>query len=79
MPKSKDGLRPRAYCQLEYGSFGGGDDDGPGFELNGDDDFVVAKLSGVRKIDRIQVGYASVATKVDVKRLKYNLWTELES
>jgi condensin complex subunit 2 len=62
------------------GSCGGDDVDGPGFELNDDsDDFVVTELSDVRKIDKIQVGYATVAKKVDVKRLKNDLWTELES
>ena len=63
------------------GSCGGGDDDGPGFAFNDDDgdDFVVAKLLDIRKIDKIHVGYATVAKKVDVKRLKNDLWTELES
>lgn len=68
---------------FDYGcdddSFGGGDD-GPGFELaeNGDDDFMINELEGVRKIDKIQVGYATVAKKVDVRRLKKDLWSELE-
>lgn len=58
------------------------DDDGPGFELHHDDDtddFVVKELEGVRKVGKIQIGHASVAKKVDVKRLKKDLWIELES
>jgi condensin complex subunit 2 len=69
---------------LDYGgaddSFSGGDD-GPGFEFadNGDEDFVINELEGVRKVDKIQVGYATVAKTVDVKRLKKDLWSELET
>ena len=69
---------------FDYGgdddSYGGGDD-GPGFAFadSGDDDFVINELEGVRKIDKIQVGYATVAKKVDVKRLKKDLWNELEA
>ena len=58
------------------------DDDGPGFELHNDDDtddFVVKELEGVRKVGKIQIGHANVAKKVDVKRLKKDLWIELES
>lgn len=68
------------------GSFGGGgDDDGPGFAMSGsvdeeqDDDFVVEELEGVRKVDKVSVGYATIAKKVDVKRLKRDLWEEVES
>lgn len=61
-------------------------DDGPGFELAGDimnmeddiDNFVVSELEGVRKVEKIVVKHATVAKKVDVKRLKQDLWTELE-
>lgn len=66
------------------GSFGGGgDDDGPGFDFGGDDEsvddeFLVQELEGVRKVEKVQVGYATVAKKVDVKRLKRDLWAELE-
>jgi len=69
---------------FDYGgdddSFGGGDD-GAGFTFadSGDDDFVITELDGVRKVDKIQVGYATVAKKVDVKRLKKDLWNELEA
>jgi condensin complex subunit 2 len=65
-------------------SFGGGDDGGLGYDFGGDDnddcgeEFVVPELEGVRKVDKVQVGYATVAKKVDVKRLKRDLWTELE-
>jgi condensin complex subunit 2 len=40
---------------------------------------MINELEGVRKIDKIQVGYATVAKKVDVKRLKKDLWSELET
>lgn len=66
------------------GSFG--DDEGPGFEfadpnegVYGGDDFVVADLEGVRKVDKTRVDYATIAKKVDVKRLKKDLWTEIEN
>jgi condensin complex subunit 2 len=60
-----------------------GDDDGYGFDIGGGDevepeDFVVPDLEGVRKVEKIKVGYATVAKKVDVKRLKLDLWEELE-
>lgn len=68
----------------DEGSFGG-DSDSPGFDFGGDDDdhedagdFIVPALEGVRKIEKIQVGYATKAKKVDVKRLKKDLWVELE-
>jgi len=35
------------------------------------------ELDGVRKVDKVQVGYAKVAKKVDVKRLKKDLWCDL--
>jgi condensin complex subunit 2 len=62
-------------------SYGGNDDDGPGFDFGGDDnnEFVAQDLEGVRKIEKVRVGYATVAKKVDVKRLKSDLWTNLES
>ena len=75
-------------------SYGGGDDDGgAGFDFGGggdddhDDDhnddndpneFVVPELTDVRKIQKIKIGYAKIARKVDVKRLKRDLWPELE-
>ena len=31
-----------------------------------------------RKVQKVEVGYATVAKKVDVKRLKKDLWVELE-
>jgi len=73
-----------SYGGFDDGSCGGGDDDdGPGFEFAGDDmddndEFMVAKLD-VRKVEKVRVGYATVAKKVDVKRLKKDLWTELEN
>jgi len=61
--------------------------DGPGFELAGndvgggvdDEDYVVQELEGMRKVDKVRVSHATVATKVDVKRLKKDLWDELEA
>jgi condensin complex subunit 2 len=62
-------------------SYGGDDNDGPGFDFGGDDnqEFVVQDLEGIRKVQKVQVGYATIAKKVDVKRLKSDLWTNLES
>jgi condensin complex subunit 2 len=58
------------------------EDGGIGFDFGGDaediQDFVVPELEGVRKVEKIKVGYATVAKKVDVKRLKQDLWEELE-
>jgi len=69
------------------GSFGGGDDEdgGAGFAMsdsiggNDEDEFVVDELEGVRKVDKVMVGYATIAKKVDVKRLKHDLWVEVDS
>lgn len=55
--------------------FGGGDD---GYESDGLDEFVVPALEDVRRVDKIDIGYATVARKIDVKRLKRDLWAELE-
>lgn len=64
------------------------DASGVGFDFGGSDDvyddhddvdqFVVPSLDDVRKVDKINIGYATVARKVDVKRLKRDLWSELE-
>jgi condensin complex subunit 2 len=59
--------------------------DGPGFDFGGnednscDDEYLVPVLENVRKVDKVRVGFATVAKKVDVKRLKRDLWNELES
>jgi condensin complex subunit 2 len=42
------------------------------------DDYVVKDLEDVRKVDKVRVKHATVAKKVDVKRLKKDLWRELE-
>ena len=72
----------------------GADDDGPGFVFADDDtgdgaenintngdDFVMEELKNVRKVDtkNVQVGYATIAKKVDVRRLKRDLWTGIEA
>jgi condensin complex subunit 2 len=65
---------------------GDDDDDGPGFfmssnddEVDKEDDDFIRELEGVRKVEKVQVGYATIAKKVDVKKLKTDLWKELES
>ena len=67
-------------------SYGGGDDDdGEGFTFadsgveEGGPEFVGAGFDAIRRIEKIQVGYATVAKKVDVKRLKQDLWIEIDS
>lgn len=70
----------------EGGDFGG--DDGGGFtfaygdddnEGGGDDaDYKLTDFDEVRKVEKIDIGYATVAKKVDVRRLKKDLWAELE-
>ncbi|GKY96484.1 hypothetical protein MPSEU_000607800 [Mayamaea pseudoterrestris] len=63
---------------------GGDDDDGTGFAMNNDDsidenqDFCIRELDDVRRVEKVRVGYATVAKKVDVKKLKRDLWKELE-
>ena len=73
---------PTVFADGDDGSFGD-DDDGPGFQLadddDGRDDFVIEELEGVRKVEKVKIGYATVAKKVDVKRLKKDLWNNLES
>jgi len=72
------------------GDFGG--DDGAGFTFAyGDDDndpaeaghandvdYNLANFDEVRKVEKINIAYATVAKKVDVRRLKKDLWAELE-
>ncbi len=50
----------------------GGDDD------NHTDDYAIQELEGIRKVEKVRVSHATVAKKVDVKRLKKDLWVELE-
>ena len=65
-------------------AFGDDDDGGGGFEGNDcdggfmDDDHFNTELDGVRKVERIEVGYATTSTKVDIKKLKNDLWAELQ-
>ncbi|KAL7542934.1 hypothetical protein ACHAWF_007286 [Thalassiosira exigua] len=75
------------------GDFGGGDDGGFAFAYDDGDDDHDGPASGaaaedpdyrldgfdeVRKVEKIDIGYATVAKKVDVRRLKRDLWAELE-
>lgn len=66
--------------------FGDGGDTG-GFELDYDDndvnmddemDYRTDHFDEVRKVQKIDINYATVAKKVDVRRLKRDLWAELE-
>ena len=74
-------MGPTIFDDGDDDSFGGCDDDGPGFQLADDDSesFVVEDLEGVRKVNKVNIGYATVAKKVDVKRLKKDLWNNLET
>jgi len=61
-------------------------DDGPDFDCGTaedgnfmDSDNYVVKMNGVRKVEKVDVGYATTAKNVDVKRLKKDLWEELQS
>lgn len=77
-------MAPTAFDDGDNDSFGG-DNDGPGFNLadggddDSNDDFVIGDLEGVRKVEKVSIGYATVARKVDVKRLKKDLWSNLET
>ena len=67
-------------------SFGNGNDGG-GFEFayDGEDnaqddaDYRLDDFDEVRKVEKIDITYATVAKKVDVRRLKKDLWAELEA
>ena len=74
-------MGPTIFDDGDDGSFGGCDDDGPGFQLADDDSasFAVEELEGVRKVNKVNIGYATVAKKVDVKRLKKDLWNNIET
>lgn len=76
-------MGPAIFDDGDDASFGGydGDDNGAGFKLADDDNesFVVEELEGVRKVNKVNIGYATVAKKVDVKRLKRDLWNNLET
>ena len=73
--------------------FGGNDDGGFTFAYGEDDedqaaggglgddpdaDYNTDNFDEVRKVEKIDIGYATVAKKVDVRRLKRDLWAELE-
>lgn len=66
--------------------FGGNDDGGFTFAYGGEDDEEPRdddvdyniKFDEVRKVEKIDIAYATVAKKVDVRRLKQDLWAELE-
>eukprot|EP00956_Cyclotella_meneghiniana_P010241 scaffold14139_cov74-Cyclotella_meneghiniana.AAC.13 len=53
-----------------------GDDDDGG--LDDDMDYRTDHFDEVRKVQKIDINYAHVAKKVDVRRLKRDLWAELE-
>ena len=68
-------------------SFGGDSYDGPAYGFaDGDgenffasDDFQVEELQDIRKVQKVEVAHSTVSKKVDVKRLKTNLWTEIDA
>ena len=71
-------------------SFGGGFDmggddddvdDGPGYDIAVNDtaDYEVEGMEDVRKVEKISISHATIAKKVDVKRLKHDLWSEIET
>ena len=72
------------------GEFGGDDAGDGGFNFAYDDDdaddepesndvdYNTDNFDEVRKVEKIDINYAQVAKKVDVRRLKKDLWTELE-
>jgi condensin complex subunit 2 len=53
------------------------DDDADAPEVN-DADYNTDNFDEVRKVEKIDINYAQVAKKVDVRRLKKDLWIELE-
>ena len=55
-------------------AYGGEDDEEP---RDDDIDYNI-KFDEVRKVEKIDIAYATVAKKVDVRRLKQDLWAELE-
>ena len=65
----------------------GGENDGGGFTFayggegdmqNDNADYHLHNFDEVRKVEKIDITYATVAKKVDVRRLKRDLWAELE-
>jgi condensin complex subunit 2 len=56
-------------------AFGGGYNED---DANDPEDFCIPELEGIRKVAKVRIGYATVAKQVDVKRLKTDLWLELE-
>ena len=74
------------FCGVE--TWEADNDSGNGIDFGENDDefedknslceFVVPALEDVRRVDKIHIGYATVARKIDVKRLKRDLWNELE-
>jgi hypothetical protein len=68
-----------AFGDTTMASFGGGDDDGGGFEAAAgvgdnfmDDDHFNVELEGIRKVEKIEVGYARTSTKVSEASAKKN-------
>lgn len=81
---------PLGFDDNDDNDFGGGDGGDGGFDFaydNDDDagepeindaDYNTDNFDEVRKVEKIDINYAQVAKKVDVRRLKKDLWTELE-
>ena len=68
-------------------SFGGDSNDGPAFGFQDSesdnffahDDLYIEELQDVRKVQTVEVKHSTVSKRVDVKRLKSNLWTNIDA
>mmetsp|Transcript_220 Transcript_220/g.335 ORF Transcript_220/g.335 Transcript_220/m.335 type:complete len:886 (-) Transcript_220:85-2742(-) len=72
------------YHDDDANSFGD-DNDGPGYDIadekqnsNELNENVFEELVDVRKVEKVRVSYATVSKRVDVKRLKREIWEEVE-
>jgi len=52
--------------------------DGEGDQFGDYENYQSQTADGVRKVNKIEINFATVSKKVDVKRLKRDLWSELE-
>lgn len=73
------------HDDADDGCFDGNGDGGFNFAYDDDEDVprdddadYNIEFDEVRKVEKIHVNYATVAKKVDVRRLKQDLWAELE-
>lgn len=78
-------VNPLGFENDDENNFGENDDGGFTFAYGGEDDEFRdddadynIEFDEVRKVEKIDIAYATVAKKVDVRRLKQDLWAELE-